>query len=51
MKAEIDNSQKNSKIRLCGDKNETINHITSEGNKLAHKEYKSRHDWVGKVNK
>ena len=29
--------------------NETINHIISECSKLAHKEYKTRHDWVGKV--
>ena len=29
--------------------NETINHIISECSKLAQKEYKTRHDWVGKV--
>ena len=28
---------------------ETINHIISECRKLAQKEYKARHDWVGKV--
>ena len=28
---------------------ETINHIISECSKLAQKEYKARHDWVGKV--
>ena len=28
---------------------ETVNHIISECNKLAQKEYKIRHDWVGKV--
>ena len=33
---------------LCGDRNETINHI-SECSKLAQKEYKTRHKWVGKV--
>ena len=27
----------------------TINHITSERSKLALKEFKTRHDWVGKV--
>ena len=27
----------------------TINHIISECSKLAQKEYKTRHDWVGKV--
>ena len=26
-----------------------INHIISECNKLAQREYKTRHDWVGKV--
>ena len=40
---------KYSKCRLCGDRDETINHIISECSKLAQKEYKSRHDWVGKV--
>ena len=32
-----------------GDKNETINHLISECSNLAQKEYKTRHDWVGKV--
>ena len=41
--------QQNSKCRLCGDRDETINHIISECSKLAQKEYKTRHDWVGKV--
>ena len=40
---------RNSKCRLCGDRDETINHIISECSKLAQKEYKARHDWVGKV--
>ena len=39
----------NSKYRLCSDRNETINHIISECSKLVQKEYKERHDWVGKV--
>ena len=26
-----------------------INHIISECNKMAQKEYKARHDWVGNV--
>ena len=34
---------------LCDDRDETINHIISECSKLAQKEYKTRHDWVGKV--
>ena len=39
--------QQNSKCRLCGDRNETINHI-SKCSKLA-QEYKTKHDWMGKV--
>ena len=46
IKVRIDKRQQNSKCRLCGDRDETINHIISE---LAQKEYKTRHDWVGKV--
>ena len=30
-------------------RDETINHIISECSKLAQNEYKTRHDWVGKV--
>ena len=49
IKARIDKTQQNSKCRLCGDWDETINYIISERSKLAQKEYKARHDWVGKV--
>ena len=49
IKARIDKTQQNSKCRLCGDRDETINHIISECSKLAQKKYKARHDWVGKV--
>ena len=49
IKARIDKMQQNSKCRLSGDRDETINHIISECSKLAQKEYKTRHDWVGKV--
>ena len=48
-KARIDKTQQNSKCRLCGDRDETINHIISKCSKLAQREYKARHDWVGKV--
>ena len=41
--------RQNSKCRLSGDRDETINHIISECSKLAQKEYKIRHDWVDKV--
>ena len=49
IKARIDKTQQNSKCRLCGDRDETINHIISECSKLAQKEYKARHGWLGKV--
>ena len=49
IKSRIDKTQQNSKCRLCGDRDETINHIISECSKLAQKEYKARHDWVGQV--
>ena len=49
-KAKIDRTQQNSKCRLCGDINETINHIISKCSKLAQKEFNSIHDWVRKVN-
>ena len=49
IKARIDKMQQNSKCRLCGDRDETINHIISKCSKLAQREYKTRHDWVSKV--
>ena len=36
-------------IIICGDRDETINHIISEFSKLAQKEYKTRYNWMGKV--
>ena len=45
----IDKTQQNTKCRLCGDREEMINHIISNCSKLPQKEYKERHDWVGKV--
>ena len=41
--------QQNSKCRLCSYRGETINHIISECSKLTQKEYKTKHDCVGKV--
>ena len=41
--------QQNSKYRLCGDRDETINYIISKCSKLAQKECKTRYDWVRKV--
>ena len=49
IKARIDKTQQNSWCRLCGDRDATMNHIISECNKLALREFKTRHDWVGKV--
>ena len=48
MKARIDKTQQISKFRLCGDRYETINHIITECSRHEN-EYKTRHDWVGKV--
>ena len=42
-------TQQNSKYRLCGDREEIVNHIISECSKLAQKEYETRLAWVGKV--
>ena len=49
IKTRIDKTPQNNKCRRCGDRDETINHIISECSKLAQKEYKTRHDCVGKV--
>ena len=49
IKARIDKTQQNNPCSLCSDRDETINHIISECSKLAEKEHKTRHDWVGKV--
>ena len=49
IKARIDKTQQNSRCRLCGDRDETINHIISECSKFAQKDYKTRHDWAIKV--
>ena len=45
-KARIDKTQQNSKCRLCGDRDETINHIISECSKLAQRE-SIRRDMTG----
>ena len=41
--------EQNSRNRLCRERDETINYVISECGKLAQKEYKTSHDWVGKV--
>ena len=44
IKVQIDKTHQNNKCWLCGDRDETINHIISECSKLAQKKYKTRHD-------
>ena len=46
IKSKINNTQQNCKCRLCGEENETINHIMSEGST---KKYKIKHGWKGEV--
>ena len=48
IKAKIDRSQEDSKCRRCKAADETVSHIVSECSKLAQKEYKRQHDWVGR---
>ena len=49
IKARTNKTQQSSKCRLRGDIDKTINYIIRECSKLVQKEYKTRHDWVGKV--
>ena len=42
--AEINKTQQNCKCMLCGERDETIDHIRIECNKLAQKVCKTRHD-------
>ena len=49
VKARIDKSQGDSFCRLRGKVDESIDHIVSGCNKLAQKEYKRRHDNLGKI--
>ena len=49
IKARIDKTQEKSRCRLCGDRDETINHIISKYSKLAQKEYKTRHERMGNM--
>ena len=46
-KAKIDKTQQDSILRLCGDRDETSNHIISKCSRLARRKYKTRHDWGG----
>ena len=44
----IENTQMNNKRKIFVDRDETINDMISESSKLAQKEYKTMHNWVGK---
>ena len=48
IKAKIDKMQQNSKCRLCGDRDEMINHIISECSNLVQKEFKTKYKWMGR---
>ena len=48
-KAKIDKSQGDSLCRVCRKVDESIDHIVSGCSKLAQKEYKRRHDNLGKI--
>ena len=49
VKAKIDKSQKDLLCRLCKKADESIDHVVSGCSKLAQKEYKRRHDNLGKI--
>ena len=49
VKARIDKSQGDSLCRMCGKVDESIDHIVSDCSKLAQKEYKRRHENLGKI--
>ena len=49
VKAKIDKSQGDSLCRVCKKVSESIDHIVSGCSKLVQKEYKRRHDNLGKI--
>ena len=49
IKASIDTTQEDSLCRMCKQADETINHLLSECSKMAQKEFKRCHNWVGKL--
>ena len=49
VKAKMEKSQGNSLCRVCRKVDESIDHIVSSCRKLAQKEYKRRHDNLGKI--
>ena len=49
VKAKIEKSQKDTLCRRCKKADESIDHVVSGCSKLAQKEYKRRHDNLGKI--
>ena len=49
IKARLDKTQQNSRCSLCCKRDDTIKHIMSECSKFTQREYKTKHDCVGKV--
>ena len=49
VRANIDKSQKDTLCRLCKKGDKSIDHIVSGCSKLAQREYKRRHDGLGKI--
>ena len=47
----VDKTNDSPMCRMCGERNETVSRIVSECSKLAQKEYKRRHDNIGKLYK
>ena len=48
IKYNIDKTAESPLCRMCGTRNETISHMVSERGKHVQKEYKHRHDSVGR---
>ena len=48
VKEKTGKSQEQRKCRMCIRADKTINHIVSECPKLAQKEYKRGHEWIGR---
>ena len=48
IKGKIDKSQEQMKCTMCSRTDETINHNISECPKLTQRDYKRRHDWIGR---
>ena len=49
VKAKIEKSQRDSLCRVCKKVDESIDHIATGCSKLAQKEFKRRHDNLGKI--